>query len=337
MTCFGLEALAEDPGTAVIVLVSKPPHPDVLARLDAALAAVGKPVVVCALGLPARPRGDSARWVSTLVDAAEAAAALAGGRTWTSRPFADPRGARQRRDRCRTVGLPGGPGILGLYTGGTLAHEARFVLEPLVGAVSLDDGAAADSSSHRVLDLGDDAHTVGRPHPMIDATGRVERIHAAGDAADVGVVLLDVVLGAGAHPDPAGPVTVAVERARQRAAARGRRLGAVASVIGAPRDPQGLAGQIARLEAAGVEALPSNAEILDPSNSLNNVANLHLIMAIRNCEFFEVLLPAGAQKGGLVQDIEVDGQGLVHAPTGPGLGAHIDFDLIARRTLAVLH
>ena len=94
MTCFGLEALAGDPGTAVIVLVSKPPHPDVLARLEAALAAVRKPVVVCALGSPARPRGDSVRWVSTLVDAAEAAAALARGRTWTSRPFADPRGAR---------------------------------------------------------------------------------------------------------------------------------------------------------------------------------------------------------------------------------------------------
>ena len=169
MTCFGLEALAGDPGTAVIVLVSKPPHPDVLARLDAALAAVRKPVVVCALGLPARPRGDSVRWVSTLVDAAEAAAALASGRAWTSQPFADPRAAGRRLDRCRTAGLPGGPGILGLYTGGTLAHEARFVLEPLVGAVSLGDGAGAGPSSHRVLDLGDDAHTVGRPHPMIDA------------------------------------------------------------------------------------------------------------------------------------------------------------------------
>jgi L-alanine-DL-glutamate epimerase-like enolase superfamily enzyme len=59
-------------------------------------------------------------------------------------------------------------------------------------------------------------------------------------------------------------------------------------------------------------------------------------MAIRNCEFFEMLLPAGAQKYGLVEDIDVDGQGLVHAPGGPGLGARIDFDLIERRKLAVL-
>jgi L-alanine-DL-glutamate epimerase-like enolase superfamily enzyme len=79
-----------------------------------------------------------------------------------------------------------------------------------------------------------------------------------------------------------------------------------------------------------------NFEIHHGGNSLNNVANLHVIMAIRNCEFFEVLLPAGAQKYGLVQDIEVDAQGLVHAPSGPGLGAAIDFDLIQRQTTTVL-
>ena len=84
------------------------------------------------------------------------------------------------------------------------------------------------------------------------------------------------------------------------------------------------------------EAFHMNYEVHHGGNSLNNVANLHVIMAIRNCEFFEVLLPAGAQKYGLVEDIEVDGQGLVHAPTGPGLGAQIDFDLIERRRLAVL-
>ena len=71
-------------------------------------------------------------------------------------------------------------------------------------------------------------------------------------------------------------------------------------------------------------------------NSLNNIANLHLIMAIRNCEYFEVLLPDGAQKYGLLQDIEVDAKGLVHAPTKPGLGAEIDFELIKKKQVAVL-
>jgi L-alanine-DL-glutamate epimerase-like enolase superfamily enzyme len=77
-------------------------------------------------------------------------------------------------------------------------------------------------------------------------------------------------------------------------------------------------------------------EIHHGGNSLNNVANLHVTMAIRNCEFFEVLLPAAAQKYGLQQDIEVDGQGMVHAPAGPGLGAAIDVDLIERDRAAVL-
>ena len=84
------------------------------------------------------------------------------------------------------------------------------------------------------------------------------------------------------------------------------------------------------------EAFHMNFELHHGGNSLNNVANVHVIMAIRNCEFFEVLLPAEAQKYGLVQDIEVDAQGLVHAISGPGLGAAIDFDLIARKKTTVL-
>jgi L-alanine-DL-glutamate epimerase-like enolase superfamily enzyme len=84
------------------------------------------------------------------------------------------------------------------------------------------------------------------------------------------------------------------------------------------------------------EAFHMNFEIHHGGNSLNNVAHLHVTMAIRNCEFFEVLLPSGAQKYGLAEDIEVDTHGLVRAPTGPGLGASIDFDLIARQKTAVL-
>ena len=84
------------------------------------------------------------------------------------------------------------------------------------------------------------------------------------------------------------------------------------------------------------EAFGMNFEVHHGGNSLNNVAQLHVIMAIRNTEFFEVLLPGGAQKYGLVQDIEVDADGLVHAPDGPGLGYEIDFDLIEAKTLAVL-
>ncbi|MBI3456459.1 MAG: mandelate racemase [Candidatus Rokubacteria bacterium] len=84
------------------------------------------------------------------------------------------------------------------------------------------------------------------------------------------------------------------------------------------------------------EAFHMNLEIHHGGNSLNNVANLHVTMAIRNCEYFEVLLPAAAQQYGVLEDIEVDGSGLVHAMNGPGLGATIDFALIERQKTAVL-
>jgi L-alanine-DL-glutamate epimerase-like enolase superfamily enzyme len=96
-------------------------------------------------------------------------------------------------------------------------------------------------------------------------------------------------------------------------------------------------GLTALVKAAHLaEAFHMNFEVHHGGNSLNNVANLHVILAIKNCEFFEVLLPAAAQKYGLVEDIEVDAHGFVHAPTGPGLGAAIDFELIRRQTTTVL-
>jgi L-alanine-DL-glutamate epimerase-like enolase superfamily enzyme len=84
------------------------------------------------------------------------------------------------------------------------------------------------------------------------------------------------------------------------------------------------------------EAFRMNMEIHHGGNSLNNVANLHVIASIRNTEFFEVLLPDGAQKYGLEQDIVVGRDGLVHVPNKPGLGAAIDFKLIEKKKLAVL-
>ena len=79
-----------------------------------------------------------------------------------------------------------------------------------------------------------------------------------------------------------------------------------------------------------------NFEIHHGGNSLNNVANLHISAAIANCEFFEVLLPDAAQKYGLVEDIVVDADGMVHVPMEPGLGAQIDFEIVTAKTLQIL-
>jgi L-alanine-DL-glutamate epimerase-like enolase superfamily enzyme len=84
------------------------------------------------------------------------------------------------------------------------------------------------------------------------------------------------------------------------------------------------------------EAFNLKYEIHHSGNSLNNLANLHLCMAIRNTTMFEVLLPDGAHKYGMAKELQIDKEGLLHAPTGAGLGAEIDFDLIKRKTEAVL-
>jgi L-alanine-DL-glutamate epimerase-like enolase superfamily enzyme len=84
------------------------------------------------------------------------------------------------------------------------------------------------------------------------------------------------------------------------------------------------------------EAFHMNCEIHAGMNSLNDLANLHVMMAIRNSEYFEVLLPSGAQKYGLEREIEVDDNGFVHAPSEPGLGAFLDRGLIERKKIAVL-
>lgn len=259
MTVLGLEALAADASTGVIVLIAKPPAPAVLPRLETALAAAGKPVIACCLGAPPGVRAG-AEWVTTLEDAAAAAVARLRAERWSPRPFTDPEAVRQRLARAAAGAGRRGPALLGLFTGGTLAHEARLLLEPLLGPVASNVGRGGQGSPHRILDLGSDEFTAGRPHPMLDPAPRAARVREAGGAAEIGVLLVDLVLGRGAHPDPAGPLAAAIRAARAAAAADGRSLAVVASVVGTAADPQGLAGQVAALEAAGAEVLPSSAQ-----------------------------------------------------------------------------
>ena len=259
MTCFALEVLASDASTEGIVLISKPPHPEVLPRLEAALARLPKPAVVCCLGAPTH-LGGRVRWVDTLDTAADAIVAAMRRRDWSPRPFRDPGDVAARLARLLRQGAPAGPDILGLFSGGTLAHEARLILDTLLGPVGHDEAPGRDQPGHRILDLGDDRYTVGRPHPMLDPLLRAERIAKAGRSPRLGVLLLDLVLGRGAHPDPAEPLARAWRQARAAAEAERRPLVAVASVIGTPQDPQGLDRQVGQLAEAGMEVLPTNAE-----------------------------------------------------------------------------
>ncbi len=259
MTFLALEALRADARTEAIVLISKPPAESLMPRLNAALQSVGKPAIACCLDAGPRPEGG-ARWVTTLDDAAEAAVAALQGRAWTPRAFSHLEAVRTQLDRIASDAARRGPGLLGLYTGGTLAHEARLILEPLIGTIASNLGSSGGGGPHRILDLGADEFTVGRPHPMLDPESRAARVREAGRDAATGVILVDLVLGRAAHPDPAGPLAAAIRDARARATAAGRPLAVVASVVGTREDPQGLTGQVAALEAAGATVLPSNAQ-----------------------------------------------------------------------------
>jgi hypothetical protein len=116
------------------------------------------------------------------------------------------------------------------------------------------------SEGHTVIDLGDDVFTRGRPHPMVDFRLRVDRIAQEAADPEVAVILLDAVLGHGAHMDPAGQLVPAIEAARESASAQGRSIAFVASVCGTESDPQGLVGQERMLREAGVLLGRSNAQ-----------------------------------------------------------------------------
>jgi hypothetical protein len=213
-----------------------------------------KPVVVNFLGGEAAPVLDAgAHPAPTFEGAARAATALARGETPGAHPAdggdaEDPGLAALAASASATLGS-GDHEIRGLFSGGSLAGEAKILVKGLLGPERHD----------RILDLGDDEFTVGRPHPMIDPRLRVEHIAALADEPAVGVLLLDIVLGYGSHLDPAGALAPAIVELRERRAAAGRPLVVVASVCGTEADPQGLGRQEQILSDAGVLLGSSNA------------------------------------------------------------------------------
>ncbi len=255
----GIALLARDPETRVIVIVSKPPAPAVAERALAAAHACGKPVVVLFLGSKLES-GGGVYTVATLEDAAHAALALARGAT-PGPAAAAPAGA------AGMAKLAGSQRYLrGLYSGGTYCTEALLVWNeagiaawsnaPIDAALHLPPRVA--SREHTAIDLGADEFTLGRPHPMIDFSQRRERLLQEARDPGVAAVVLDVVLGYGAHADPASELAPAVREARAIAAREGRNLLVLGFLCGTEADPQGLAGQGEKLTEAGMQLLPNS-------------------------------------------------------------------------------
>jgi len=217
-TLDAIDALEQDPGTATIVLLSKPPAPRVAEQVLQRLARCRKKSVVCFLGL------DQPGLAPTLLAAAEMAA-----------------GSKIQDEK--QIGKGKGK-VRGLYCGGTLCSEAEIIFK------------RRGLTGHTFIDLGDDRYTRGRPHPMIDP--EIRNAHIAAAAADpaVGVILLDVVLGYGAHADPAGILLKVSAKT------------VVASVTGTDQDPQVRSRQVAKLREAGVLVAPSNAQAAELAAAL---------------------------------------------------------------------
>jgi FdrA protein len=243
-----VDLLGRDPGTEVIILVSKPPAAAVVTTLLAAAQATGKPVVVDFIGYPAPARRQgNLHFAVSLEEAAQLAVQLL-----RQAPEAEQDSAGQ-------------PGFLrGLFSGGTLAVEALLgfqpALAPLYSNVPLhpEQGLADSlhSQGHTILDLGEDEFTQGRLHPMMDNDLRIRRLRQEAADPEAGLILLDVVLGEGAHPDPAGelgPVIAQVKQERQA-------LEVVAILVGTDEDPQGTDAQTATLSQAGATVFSNVGE-----------------------------------------------------------------------------
>jgi len=264
----GLAALAEDPGTRVIVLISKPPAAAIARRIEDAAAAAGKPVVIHFLGAsPERTRtgGSSA---GSLREAPDLAVALAGAAAGSG-SAATPSGAAVAALRERSAAMTATQtAVRGLFTGGTFCYEAQLAFlarrlacssnAPAKGAATFDEKSRLHG--HVFLDLGDDDYTRGRPHPMIDPSLRDATVRTHAADPQTAAILFDVVLGFGAHENPARGLAQALAESQRAARQEGRTLALIGHVCGTDGDPQDKAAQVRALEAAGAVIVGSNVE-----------------------------------------------------------------------------
>lgn len=246
-----LNILARDPETSVIVLISKPPSPEVATQLISTALGTGKPVVIYFIGYPAPARKlSNLHFAISLSEAAELAVEIG--------------------DQSPEI-MEESPAssfyLRGLFSGGTLAYEALLGLQgflspiysnaPITNYQLLKD--PLHSEAHSIIDLGDEFFMVGRLHPMIDNDLRIRRMKQEADDPEVGMILFDVVLGEGSHPDPASELVPAIREINQKR----NELEFVAMVIGTDADPQNIQSQIEQLEETAVTVFRTASESVE--------------------------------------------------------------------------
>ncbi|MGZ3616652.1 MAG: acyl-CoA synthetase FdrA [Ktedonobacteraceae bacterium] len=274
----GIELLANDEQTEVIVLVSKPPAQRVAREILAAIQII-KPVVVVFLGAdPERFASvvGNAHMARTLTEGAELAVSLAGGdrRRIPGKDTLNKYDLSKERAKLAISQHY----IRALYSGGTLCDEAMLLLSeqlgPIASNIPLRPKWALTSGEtfrgHTALDLGSDEFTRGRPHPMIDPTISLQYLASVAGDPETAVILLDIVLGFCAQQNPASVYSPAIIQAREKAKVAGRSLPIIISLCGTEGDPQRLSMQRTALEAAGAMVYESNQIAAQAAASLVN-------------------------------------------------------------------
>jgi FdrA protein len=256
-----LDALIRDPDTKVIVLVSKPPSPKVAEEVLKVARKAGKPVVVNFIARAVTTIQDGNLFFATgMDDAARLAVEFANKppqvQLDTDLPI-DKFTKEQKYFR-------------GLFSGGTLAYEAQYILAGYLPRVWANapinkDNKMADSlvsQENCIVDLGEDEFTVGRLHPMMDNELRIRRLYEEANDPEVAVIMLDVVIGYGSHPDPASEIAPAIAKAIADAKKAGRHLEVTCVVTGTDEDPQNFDSQMEQLRKAGAWTDPSNEVVV---------------------------------------------------------------------------
>lgn len=315
-TLQGLDLLKLDEQTDVIVLVSKPMDADVAPTIISAAQDSGKPTVVNLIGYPSPGRQiGNLFFATTLHEAAELATKLARSPSMDHAP--DP----------QAVNASTGSFLRGLFSGGTLAYEALLGLQtfltpiysniPLRPEQKLEDSMV--SLAHTILDLGEDEFTQGRLHPMIDNDLRLRRLRQEAADPTTGFILLDVVLGEGAHPDPASELAPAIAEIKA-----GRDIEVMAVVLGTDEDPQGIDDQIAKLSQAGAVIVRDVSEAVVFISQWLKTPYIYGYTEVLTTGFGDELIAINVGLESFYDSLKTQGASAVHVEWRPPAGGKDD-------------
>jgi len=269
-TIQGIEALEWDNNTEVIVLVSKTPSYNTMNKVLKVVSMCKKKVVINFLGCdPKLIEEAGAIPASTLDEAALIAVSLVNReKSYKNIVEANKRKLMELADIEKEYFTPQQKYLRGLFCGGMHCEEAILILkdyiEEMYSNVHLpfrtQQGEVLLTNKHYLVDLGAEEFTRGRPHPVIAPEILKIKLMEEGGDAEVAVILLDIILGYGAHLDPAGVLSETISLLNEKAEKEGRYLKIIASICGTDKDPQNIFVQEKKLKEIGVTILPSNAQ-----------------------------------------------------------------------------